>query len=70
MIYDGRNEYYFMHGDARYQDSLRYVQGESVKYFQKREYFEVDGGDGFAFLQDSSQMLKGKKFSMIKRRKS
>ncbi len=69
MIYDGRNEYYFMHGDARYQDSLRYVQGESVKYFQKREYFEVDGGDGFAFLQDSSQMLKGKKIQYDKKKK-
>ncbi len=69
MIYDGRNEYYYMLGDARYQDSLRYVQGESVKYFQKREYFEVDGGEGFAFLQDSNQMLKGRKIQYDKKKK-
>jgi len=68
MVYDGINEYYHLLGDARYQDSLRYVQGESIKYFQKREYFEVDGGKGYAFLQDSAQMLKGKLIQYDKKR--
>lgn len=60
MVYDGTRLYYYLLGDARYQDSLRYVQGQSIKYYQKKEYFEIDGGKGFAFLQDSAQMLKGK----------
>ena len=60
MVYDGINQYYHLLGEARYQDSLRYVQGQSIKYFQKREFFEIDGGNDYAFLQDSNQMLKGK----------
>ena len=67
MVYDGLKQFYYLLGDARYQDSLRYVSGESIKYFQKREYFEVDGGKGYAFLQDSAQLLKGKKIQYDKK---
>ncbi len=67
MIYDGLKKYYFLLGDARFQDSLRFVSGESIKYFESRDYFEIDGGKGFAFYQDSSQTLKGKMIQFDKK---
>lgn len=67
MLYDGIKQYYELRGDARYLDSLRFVSGEVIKYYEAIDYYEIEGGNQQAFYQDSTQTLSGRNIKFDKK---
>jgi len=67
MEYDGLNGYYGLFGDARYVDSLRYVRGEQIKYYENIDFYDISGN---AYFQDAETTLNGARIKFDKRNNS